>query len=335
MSERKTPSLLVLMLALMAGALMACNGGNGGDDDADTDAGADPSDDTSADSTGDPSDDPSDEPGEDAEEDPGEDPAGDPAGDPGEDPAGDPGEDPAEDPGEDPSEDPAEEEEMPPELTLELYCEGRIRPLCTYIESCCTEDEADIFGDLDCEDYTANEAYTDCMDDYGTSIEEGRLQLNPAGLADCMAARTALLETCLDYTLFMAGLDALDNGACAALLEGLVETDGDCSMSEECADGRCREDVCEPYTELGNDCRRNSQCGPGNTCLGEVCAALSAEDGDCDGGDDEDCLAGLMCDRGTCVPLLEAGEECNRGECEGVCDTDPRPPVCIDVCDGL
>ena len=328
MSDRNLTTIPVLLFVFLMGALMACNGGSGGDDDADTDAGTDPSDDTSAETTDDPSDDPSDEPGEDAEEDPGEDPA--------EDPAEDPGEDPAEDPGEDPVEDPGEEEEIVPELTLELYCEGRIMPLCNYMESCCTEEEADIFGDLDCDDYSANEAYTDCMDDYGTSIEEGRLQLNPAGLADCMAEMHALLETCLGYTLFIANLDALDDGACGTLLEGLVETDGDCDMSEECADGRCRGDVCTPYTELGNDCRRNSQCGPGNACIDDVCAAQSAEDGDCDGGDEEDCLAGLMCDRGTCVPLLEAGEErCDRGECEGVCDRDPRPPVCIDYCDGL
>ncbi len=329
MDHRKLIACLLVMLMPLVTAFMACNGGGGnGDEDADGDAEEDPTgDDTVTDPVPDPSDD---------------DTAGDPIEDPVPDPTDDDGVTPdtVEDPTEDPIEDPTEEEVIT-ELTVEEYCAGQFMTLCAYITACCTTDEADTFTDLDCDDYTNNDGYDQCVESIGGAIDDGTIQFNLTVVAACQSATAALIATCPGYNLFESQFDALGLGPCGEVLEGLVAEDGDCTMSAECAEGYCSgggaDRTCSPFVDTGGDCNRNSQCAPGESCIGDVCAALSGDGGDCDGGGggDADCQAGFFCDGGSCTAYLATDDNCGFGdECEGMCDTSADPEVCIDFCDG-
>jgi hypothetical protein len=328
MDHRKLIACLLVMLMPLVTAFMACNGGGGnGDEDADGDAEEDPT-------------------GDDTVTDPVPDPAGDDgAGDPVEDPVPDPTDDDGVTP--DTVEDPVEdevadvvEEEVITELTVEEYCAGQFMVLCNYIATCCTTDEADadIFTDLDCDDYTQNDGYDECVDSIGDAIDGGTLQFNLGSVAACQAATATLIASCPGYNLFESQFDALGLGACGDILEGLV-ADGDaCDITAECADGYCSgmDDTCHAYLATGDTCMSNRQCAPGESCIGGVCAALSGDGEDCDGGGAGagDCEAGFYCSGGSCTAYLDADEECRFAECVGYCDTSPNPDVCIDFCDG-
>ena len=84
--------------------------------------------------------------------------------------------------------------------------------------------------------------------------------------------------------------------------------------SADCENGlECKQEIC--LKENGETCSTNDECA--ETCINSSCASLSNSSGPCDsgnGGDDDDCSAGLFCNDGVC----ETSPSCNQNsECSG------------------
>lgn len=242
---------------------------------------------------------------------------------------------------EDPAEEDVDEEEGPSELSIEEYCAGSIFMMCTYVETCCTTEEAAVFSDIDCEDHTNNDMYTECMSYFQPSVDAGRMVLDESAAPDCNSTMMEILASCLDLTLFKQSIDRTGSSLCAGVLQGQVAEDGECTIDADCADGYCVMPdplgTCAPYVALEGACDSDNLCGPGYACIANACAELSGEGGDCDAEDNGDCQAGFFCDAGYCAALGTAGEECVAGldTCEGICNDSLLPHECIDYCNGI
>jgi hypothetical protein len=228
------------------------------------------------------------------------------------------------------------------EWTAEAYCSGKIATTCSYIEGCCTADEAAIFNQTDCEDPTNNMKYTSCIDKFKPSFDAGRLKVNEDAVAVCEAATDGVVESCPNFNLFQRTLDQV-GVECGGILEGLVENGGECAINFDCVNGTCRTEddespgTCTAFSSIGDACEDAEECGRGNTCIGSVCADRSGAGGPCDEGDHGDCDAELFCDGGACEALEAPGVSCqdDDGTCEGSCDTSIDPPECNDYCNGV
>jgi hypothetical protein len=125
-------------------------------------------------------------------------------------------------------------------------------------------------------------------------------------------------------------------GACNASVDVLGSYLRDASFRErhsECA-GFCLQRSCTPFSKVGDTCKSDEMCGPGNRCIAKVCTKVDATKlGPLCGA--TSCDEGSKCANDKCVAPHKEGEPCQSdSECRGECKkpTDGASATCGPVC---
>jgi hypothetical protein len=106
---------------------------------------------------------------------------------------------------------------------------------------------------------------------------------------------------------------------------GGCDTTSDCSGSQVCVEGGCRDQE--------STCQFNNQCGAGRACVNNACVDLCTSDATCG--------SGTACIGGLCRPVAEcshgghcgAGQDCVGGRCLTDCSEGGVCPSSADMCD--
>jgi hypothetical protein len=212
---------------------------------------------------------------------------------------------------------------------------------CTYYDECCTAAEKNEITERDlilCLEQPPDDYYSICLHEFGASIEDGSVVIDPAALRYYEDYMQDFAESCQPFGLsperryYYHRIMMIE-----PVFLGQKDEGQSCNSSIDCREGLFCDrysGTCNATDHEGGLCSTDIECEVGLVCSNYSCAHPGTEGDGCT--DNDDCSIGYWCEDGSCTPLLVAGEECHSSDwsCEGICSSN-SPSTCRNFCDGI
>jgi hypothetical protein len=201
-------------------------------------------------------------------------------------------------------------------IELDELCQLLPDMMCAWVDRC------RFWTNRTCGDWWGTDAVDVLCSEGVKAVDAGLLEYDPLEGRRCLEESRAL--SCHDQ--FGTPYVATGSGACARMLKGTVEANGDCYLSylttDECQPGLyCSMSdscpgSCKPRLEAGADCS-GEQCVAGYQCVADQCAPAPKEGEPCGTcGDGLLCRPSELAGARVCSRLVAEGESCSHsGEC--------------------